>query len=125
LTIRFQADADLNHAIVAAVRWREPGIDFASAADANLEGVGDPELLDRAARENRILITHDRRTMPGHLRFRLATGSFSPGILVVSQFAPLGPVVEAIILVWSASEPGEWRNQIHHLPSLVRHVFTR
>ena len=123
MSIRFQADADLNHEIVASVRRREPGIDFASAADANLEGVADPELLELAARENRILITHDRRTMPGHLRVRLADGS--PGILIVSQFAPLGPVIEAIILVWSASEPGEWRNQIHHLPSLVRHVFTR
>jgi uncharacterized protein (DUF433 family) len=35
-------------------------IDFASAAYAELEGVGDPELLGRAARENRVLVSHDR-----------------------------------------------------------------
>jgi len=63
LSIRFQADADLNFDIVKAVRQREPTIDFASAADAELEGIGDPEILERAASENRVLVSHDRRTM--------------------------------------------------------------
>ena len=123
--IRFQADADVHRRILIAVRRREPAIDFASASESNLEGLPDPEVLEIAARRGRILITHDRRTMPGHFRERLAEGKSSSGVLIVSQFAPVGPVVESILAVWSASEPEEWWNQIHHLPSLVRHVFTR
>jgi hypothetical protein len=125
LSICFQADADLNFDIVRAVRQREPAIDFASASDARLQGVGDPDLLERAAIENRILVSHDRRTIPEHFRTRLAAGKSSPGVLIVSQGVAIGDAVDAIILIWSASQAEEWHNQIHHLPSLARHIFTR
>jgi hypothetical protein len=125
LSPRFQADADLRNTIVKAVRQREPSIDFASAADSGLGGVSDPELLERAAREGRIVVSHDRRTMLAHFRARLEAKKSSPGLFVVSQGASLQPVVNAIVLTWAASEASEWRDQIHHLPSLARHVFNR
>lgn len=125
MSLRFQADADLQYTIVKAVRQREPSIDFASALDSGLAGVSDPELLERAAQEDRILVSHDRRTMLTHFRARLESGKSSPGLFVVSQGAPLQPVINAIVLVWAASEPSEWRDQVHHLPSLARHVFSR
>ena len=123
--IRFQADADIHHGIVVAVRRREPAIDFASAADSKLDGVPDPEVLEIAASQDRILITHDRRTMLDHFRSRMESGKASPGVFLVSQFAPFGPVIEALVMVWAASDPGEWQNQIRHLPSLSRHMFPR
>ena len=116
--IRFQADADLDHDIVLAVRRLERAVDFASAADGGIAGLGDPAVLEIATNQDRILITHDRRTMPDHFRHRLEAGKGSPGVFIVSQFEPIGSVVEVLMLVWSASEPGEWRNQIRHLPSL-------
>jgi len=123
--IRFQADADIHHQIVIAVRQREPTIDFASALDSKLQGLSDSDVLDLAASEGRILVTHDRRTMLGFFRRRLEDRKTSPGLFLVSQFAPLGPVVEILVLVWAASDPAEWQNQVRHLPSLSRHVFSR
>ena len=105
MSIRFQADADLRYTIVKAVRQREPSIDFASAFESRLEGVSDSEILDRAASEGRILVTHDPRTMLAYFRTRLEAGRLSPGLFVVSQGASLGPVVSAIVLAWLASEP--------------------
>lgn len=125
MSIRFQADADLNFDIVKAVRQQERAIDFASAADAKLRGVSDPELLDRAALANRVVVSHDRRTMLNHFRSRLAAGKSSPGLLIVSQKASIRVVVESILVLWSASEPAELRDQAYHLPSLIRHVFAR
>jgi hypothetical protein len=125
LSIRFQADADLNFDIVMGVRRQEPAIDFQSASDANLRGVSDPELLERAALANRVLVSHDRRTMLNHFRDRLAAGRFSPGLLIVSQGVAIGSVVEAIIVLWSLSEPADLHDQAYHLPSLTRHVFPR
>jgi hypothetical protein len=125
LSVRFQADNDLKFAIVKAVRRREPAIDFASAREAGLEGVGDPELLERAARDNRVLVSHDRRTMLNHFRNHLAAGKPSPGLLVVSQGTPIGLVVEAIVLVWAVTDPTELRDQAYHLPSLIHHSFPR
>ena len=109
--IRFQADADLNQAIVSSTKQKEPAIDFQSAVEAGFKGILDPEILERADRQQRILVTHDRGSMPNHLRARLEAGHSSPGILIVSQFAPRGPVVETLVLIWAASLPEEWRDQ--------------
>jgi hypothetical protein len=125
VSIRFQADADLNFDIVRAVRQEEPAIDFASAADSQLRGIKDPELLERAAVANRVLVSHDRRTMLDHFRTRLVAGGSSPGVLIVSQGASIGLVAEAIVYIWSLSSPSELRNQAHYLPSISRHVFAR
>jgi hypothetical protein len=125
VSIRFQADADLNFDIVRAVRQQERAVDFASAADSQLRGIKDPDLLERAAVADRVLVSHDRRTMLNHFRDRLAIGKSSPGLLVVSQDASVGPVVESLVVLWSVSDPLEWRDQAYHLPSLMRHVFPR
>ena len=123
MSIRFQADNDLKFGIVKAVRRREPAIDFTSAQDAGLDGLDDPEILDRAASERRVLVSHDRRTMLEHFRAHLAAGKSSPGILVVSQGTPIGQVVEAIVYVWMLADPLELRDQAYYLPSISRHVF--
>lgn len=64
MKLRFQADADLNEDIVKGVLRREPGIDFRTAILAGLRGLGDLEVLTLAAEEGRILVSHDRKTMP-------------------------------------------------------------
>jgi predicted nuclease of predicted toxin-antitoxin system len=125
LSIRFQADNDLKFGIVKALRRRAPSIDFMSAQEAGLDGVGDPEILDRAAAEGRVLVSHDKRTMIHHFRECLAVGISGPGLLIVSQGALIGDVVEALVYIWALSDPAELRNQVHYLPSLSRHFFTR
>ena len=66
MKIRFQADADLNEDIVTGVLRREPRVDFRTAAAARLRSLSDSEVLTLAAREGRILVSHDRRKC--HLR---------------------------------------------------------
>ena len=102
MSIRFQADNDLKFAIVKAVRRREPAIDFTSAQESGLDGVSDSELLDRAAGEGRVLVSHDLRTMLDHFRNHLMAGKSSPGLLVVSQGTPVGDVVEALVVPWGS-----------------------
>ena len=66
MSSRFQADNDLDHRIVIGTRRLAPTIDFQTAPALDLHGRADPEVLALAAQEGRILVTHDRRTMPGH-----------------------------------------------------------
>ena len=66
MNARFQADADLHQMIVTALIRREPGIDFQTATAAQLQGLSDPQVLERAATDGRILVTHDQSTMPQH-----------------------------------------------------------
>jgi hypothetical protein len=67
MKIRFQADNDLDGRIIAATRRLEPSIDFQTALALSLHlAVPDEQVLALAAEQGRILITHDRRTMPDH-----------------------------------------------------------
>lgn len=88
MKIRYQADADLNEDIVTGVRRRAPEIDFQSAQETRLENLSDPEVLALAAQSGRILVTHDRRTMPAHFGIFIETQP-SPGLFIISQRADL------------------------------------
>lgn len=93
----------------------EPGIDFQTAHYAGLSGMDDLNVLNLAAQQSRILVTHDRKTMPKHFeQFILSTTS--PGLLVVSQKMPVAQVAEDLFLIWLVSEPKDWVNRIRTLP---------
>jgi hypothetical protein len=114
--IRFLADASLRDAIVSGCLRREPAIDFLSANDANLEGIPDPEVLALAAAEGRIPVTSDLKTMPRHFGEFLEEGGSSAGVFLVKQDTPVAEVIEALLLVWAASEADEWKNRILEIP---------
>jgi hypothetical protein len=116
VTVRFLADEDLDSDIIDGLRSREPAIDILDVKSAGLRGTADPLLLDLAAQQDRILITHDRRTMTRHARERLAAGRLNPGVFIVPQRSAIGEIVEALLLVWTASQAEDWRNQIVYLP---------
>ena len=115
MKVSYQADADLNEDIVAGVLRRVPEIDFQTAHDAELMNLSDPEVLLRAAQEGRILVSHDRRTMPTYFG-RFIENHESPGLIIISQNAELLMVIEELILIWSASEAEEYVNSIRALP---------
>ena len=115
MPIRFQADADFNQIIVTAIARRVPELDFKTATVAGLEGLKDLEVLALAAREDRILVTHDQTTMPTHFG-EFARLTSSPGLIVVPQTLPVREVVDALILIWAATQPEEWVNRIVYLP---------
>ncbi|BAY13486.1 DUF5615 family PIN-like protein [Calothrix sp. NIES-2098] len=115
MTIRFQADADFNQNIVSGVLRREPKIDFQTALVTDLEGLQDIEVLDIAAKEGRILVSHDRRTMPFHFAEYIATQT-SAGVLIISQDLPIQEAINSLILIWAASDAQEWINRIVFLP---------
>ena len=115
MTVRFQADADLNAEIVVGVLRREPSIDFQTADEASLRWVPDPEVLALAAQEGRILVTHDRRTMPRHFADFILHHS-SPGVFIIAQSVSVRGAIEELLLVWAASESEEWTNLIVELP---------
>lgn len=115
MKIRFQADADHNEDIVSGLLRRERRIDFQSAGEAGLRGLSDAQVLALAAREGRIVISHDRKTMPAHFAEFLRANS-SPGLFIVSQKIGLTTAIEGLALVWAASEPEEWINRLVTIP---------
>lgn len=95
---------------------REPAIDFLWAHAAKLHGVGDGEVLDIAAMQGRILVSQDFRTMPKHFAEFLSAGRSSPGVFLIKQRPPLAALIDELVLVWTASTPDDWTNQIVEIP---------
>ena len=78
-------------------------------------GASDPTVLRTAAESGRILISHDRATMPAHFaRFLLSQAS--PGLIIVSQELDVGAAIEDLLIIWAASDAAEWRNQLGFVP---------
>ena len=115
MTPRFLADADFNHRIVAGLRRQEPAIDFAGAREGGVIGKPDPIVLQMAADAGRILVSHDRNTMPHHLSEFLKNSS-SPGVIIVSQDLDIGSAIEDLLIIWAASDAAEWRDRVAFVP---------
>ncbi len=102
---------------MAAVLRLEPAIDFQQAQYDAFHGVDDQAVLQRAAELGRILVTHDKGTMPGQLADFLAESNSSPGvIIVIPQDAPIREVAETLVLIWGATKSDEWANRIEIIP---------
>lgn len=114
--IRFLADANLQHHIVAGCLRREPTLDFKSAAAAGLGGQSDLSVLSLAARENRILVTQDIRTMPRYFAEFLEGGNRSPGVVMIPQTVSTRQAIDALVLIWAVSDPEEWVDRIVKIP---------
>ncbi|MBF6591607.1 MAG: DUF5615 family PIN-like protein [Ktedonobacterales bacterium] len=114
--VRFQADANLNAVIIKGTLRRQPLVDMRTAEVAGLAGVPDPEVLARTAQAARVLVSHDFHTLPGHFADFLASGQHSPGVLLLHQTLPVAQAIAALLLVWDASDPAEWRDRLTYLP---------
>lgn len=115
MKVRFQADADLSELILKILLRRSPGVDFQTARAAGLAGLPDPDVLAVAAREHRVLVSHDQSTMPSHFR-RFISDQRSSGVLIVPQSFEIHQAADELSLIWEASDAEEWINRIEFLP---------
>ena len=115
---RLLADADLNLAIVAGVVRRSSELDFKRAEEVPLEGLKDLTVLTLAARESRVLVSHDVSTLPGHLCEFVRERS-SPGVILIPQDLSVGKAIENLLLICEACDPPDLENRVCLLPSLV------
>ena len=114
--IRFLADEDFDARILRGVERRVPGIDIARVQDVGLRTLGDPRVLEFAAAEGRIVLTHDVATMRVHATARINAGKPMTGVFEISQSLPIGSAIDAIVLVAKCSRDDEWNGMIKYLP---------
>ena len=73
-------------------------------------------MLEWAALEGRILLTHDVSTMTTHAYARVSSDLRMPGVFAVSQLAPISQVIEDLVLPAERSLLGEWEGQVRYVP---------
>ncbi|MFA7235733.1 MAG: DUF5615 family PIN-like protein [Phycisphaeraceae bacterium] len=113
---RLLADENFNGEIVRGMFLRKPDLDIMRVQDIGLAGEDDPGILAWAAQNNRILLTHDRATMPSHAFERLASGQAVAGVFILDDRLPVGRAIAEILLTLACSEQAEWNGRVAYLP---------
>lgn len=114
--ILLAADENLDNDIVRGLLRRNPSVDIVRVQDAGLSGADDPTVLEWAAQENRIIITHDVSTMSHYAYERIRNGKPMPGIFEIARSLPIGNVIEDLLLIADCSLAHEWDGQVRYLP---------
>jgi hypothetical protein len=114
--LRLLIDQDFDQDILRGLIRRIPQLNAVSAFEIGMSEAADPQLLIWAAQEGRIVVTHDRKTMPTHAADLLAQGGNIAGLFVVPRSLPIHRVIEDLELMITCSENDEWVNVIRFLP---------
>ena len=119
MKIRFLIDENLPNKLKSAVLRLQPEIDISRVGDSGAPPLGtlDPDILTYLASSQRLLVTDNRKSIPGHLAdYRAAGGGQMWGLFWVRPSASLGRWAEEIVMVWETSEAEEWIDKLDWIP---------
>jgi hypothetical protein len=109
-------DENFDQRILRGLRLRLPQLDYWIVQDIGLAGLDDPTLLDRAAREGRVLVTHDVNTMTKFSSERLKQSLPMPGVIIVPEELEIGRAIDDLEIVIECGTVDDLENQIQYLP---------
>ena len=110
------SDENFNGDIVRGLLLRQPNFELLRVQDVGLREVDDPEILAWAASNERILLTHDRATMPNFAYDRLVRGEPMAGMFVINDRMPIRQAIDELSLLVDCSEQAEWDGVVLYLP---------
>ena len=114
--IRLLADENFNNNILRALRRRNPELDIERVQDVGLSGADDPSILEWAAGDGRVLLTHDVTTVTRYAYERAERGQSMPGVFAAARSASIASVLDDLLLLAECSLEGEWEAQVRYLP---------
>ena len=114
--LRLIADENLNNDIVRGLLRRCPDLNIVRVQDVGLSAADDPAVLEWAAQEARVLLTHDVSTITRYAYERVRAGQPMPGVFEIGRIVPIGQAIEDILLIAECSFDGEWEGQVRYLP---------
>jgi hypothetical protein len=114
--LRLAADENFNNNIVRGLTRRKPDVDIVRVQDVGLSGADDPAVLEWAARQSRLLVSHDVSTLSKHAYDRIAAGLKMPGLFEVGTGLSVGRAIDDLLLLIECSLEDEWEGQVRYLP---------
>lgn len=84
--------------------------------DVGLMQVPDRDILEWAASQGRLLLSHDVSTVPPAAYRRVGDGKPMPGVFIVPDRMPIGQAIDELLFLSIDVEPGEWKDQVLFLP---------
>jgi hypothetical protein len=110
--LRLVSDENFNGDIVRGMFRRQPDLELVRVQDVGLAQTPDSDILEWAASQGRVLLSHDVSTVPPSAYQRISGGKPMPGVFIVPDRMPIGEILFLSMDV----EPGEWKDQVLFLP---------
>ncbi len=114
--MRLLTDENFNGAILRGLVRRLPELDIVRVQDVGLIHTDDPDILEWAANEGRILLTHDVATITMYAYERVNQELPMLGVVEVIATAPIGKIIDDLELFICCSQPDEYEGQILFIP---------
>jgi hypothetical protein len=106
----------INNDIIRGALRRNPNLDIVRVQDVGLSSADDPVVLEWAAQEERVLLTHDVSTITKYAYERVQAGKAMLGVFEIGRTVPIGRAIEDVLLLAECSFDGEWAGQVRYLP---------
>ena len=84
--------------------------------EVELAQAPDAVVLEYAAHEGFVVVSHDINTMRAAAVARIHSGQEMAGLLLVHQRSSISQTIEDLILIGFASDSAEWAGQFQFLP---------
>ena len=107
----FLADENIEAELLIQLRRHLPDIDVVDVRDVGLSQTPDDVILQWAADNGRVVITHDVNTMRGLAEDRVRAGLPMPGVIVVLENVSYGAAIQGIIR-YAAGQISDIENQV-------------
>jgi predicted nuclease of predicted toxin-antitoxin system len=114
--MRFAADENFNNRILRGLVRRLPELDIVRVQDTELYRAADSVVLMWAVHEERVLLTHDEKTMPYFAYEQMRMGKPVAGVIIVERRLPIGLVIEELEIIAVCSTTLDWVNRVQYLP---------
>lgn len=114
--LKLVSDENFNGDILRGLFRRLPDLNIVRVQDVGLRETPDPEILAWAAIQDRIVLTHDRDTLPNFAYDRVRAGESMPGVFAVSDRMPLSQAIDEILLAVQCLLPDECKNLVRFFP---------
>jgi hypothetical protein len=114
--LRLASDENFNGDIVRGLLRRHPELELVRVQDVGLTQTPDPDILEWAASQGRVLLSHDVSTVPPAAYQRVGDGKPMPGVFIVPDRMPIGHAIDEIEFLSIDVEPDEWKLQVLFLP---------
>jgi predicted nuclease of predicted toxin-antitoxin system len=114
--IAFLVDQNFNEDIVDGLTRRDAALTFTLARDVGLDAAADPMVLEWAATQGLVLLTHDRKTIPLFAHSRVAAGVPMPGVFLVSNDMQIGQAIDELLVAAHCLSPDECKDMVRFFP---------
>ncbi len=118
MKIKFLLDENLSPRLKIAVLRLNPEIDILRIGEPNTPTLGtlDPDVLQYLGLSQRLLVTDNRTSMPGHLEEYWLLNQQMWGLFWVRPTTTMGKLAEELIMIWETSSAEEWINVVDWIP---------